>query len=74
MTTLPLTAKNRLTKVLAAIRNHERFNSTRIRKIMMLYSYYLQEHALDELDENFQMIYKMVMKYRPHLIKHINSK
>ena len=65
----PLTAENRLTKVLASIRNYERFPPARIRKLLLLYSYYFQEHAPNELNENFQMIYKMILKYRPDLAK-----
>lgn len=70
---LPLTARNRLTKVLAAIRNHERFTHARIVLILTVYSSYMKECAADGIGKNGQEISKAIKKYRPALAKHITA-
>lgn len=72
--TLPLTSQNRLTKVLAAIRNHERFSPAKVLLIQKLYSSYVIENTPDEVYENIRKMYETIGKYRPNLIKYLSSK
>ena len=68
---LPLTAETRLTKVLAAARNYERFSSARILLTLSLYSAYMSKHTPDEYSKNSQELYKVMKKYRPNLVEYI---
>lgn len=73
MTTLPLNSKNRSAKVLASMRNHEKFTSAKVLLVLLLYYSYMKENTPDEFQENGRKIYETLEKHRPDLVKHINS-